>query len=109
MTRIKGRRLGEKPKELEEAGKALAKLHDSGIIHGDFTPYNIIINSEGLHIIDFGLGFFSSRTEDKADDLITMLRAIENGDAFLSGYRKCRDFRAVMRKKEEIEKRARYQ
>jgi len=60
-------------------------------------------------VIDFGLGFFSGRTEDKADDLLTMLRAIEGREAFLSGYRECRDYGAVLRKKEEIEKRVRYQ
>ncbi len=109
MTYIPGRRLGEKEKELKEAGKLLASLHNEGIIHGDFTPYNIIVNKEGLHVIDFGLGFSSSRIEDRADDLITMLRGIEGKDAFLSGYRACRDYDVVLRKKSEIEKRARYQ
>ena len=109
MTYIQGRKLGENAKELKEAGKLLASLHDAGIIHGDFTPYNMIVNKEGLHVIDFGLGFFSSRIEDRADDLITMLRGIEGKEAFLSGYRACKDYDAVLRKKREIEKRARYQ
>ena len=109
MTYIEGRKLEEEPKELQEAGRMLASLHNSGIIHGDFTPYNIVVNKEGLHAIDFGLGFFSERIEDKADDLITMLRGIEGKEDFLKGYRKCRDFAAVLRKKEQIEKRARYQ
>ena len=109
MTYLKGRKLGEGAKELKEAGKVLASLHNFGIIHGDFTPYNIVVNKEGLHVIDFGLGFFSSRIEDKADDLITMLKAIEKKEKFLSGYRRCRDFEAVLRRKSQIEMRARYQ
>jgi Kae1-associated kinase Bud32 len=109
MTYLEGRKLGENAKELREAGKLLASLHNAGIIHGDFTPYNIIVNKEGLHVIDFGLGFFSSRIEDRADDLITMLRGIEGRGKFLSGYRACKDYDAVLRKKTEIEQRARYQ
>lgn len=109
MTYLKGRKLGEGEKELKEAGKLLASLHNAGIIHGDFTPYNILVDKGGLHVIDFGLGFFSSRIEDKADDLITMLRGIEGKEKFLSGYRKCRDYDAVMRRKSQIEMRARYQ
>lgn len=109
MTYLRGRKLGENAKELKEAGKLLASLHNAGMIHGDFTPYNIIVNKEGLHVIDFGLGFFSSRIEDRADDLITMLRGIEGEEAFLSGYKSCRDYAAVLRKKTDIGKRARYQ
>ncbi|MEW5996936.1 MAG: KEOPS complex kinase/ATPase Bud32 [Candidatus Micrarchaeota archaeon] len=109
MTYVQGRKLEENPEELEEAGRLLASLHDAGIIHGDFTPYNIVVNKEGLHVIDFGLGFSSSRIEDKADDIITMLRGIEGKQHFLEGYSACRDFEAVLRRKEQIEKRARYQ
>lgn len=109
MTYLQGRKLGEGAKELKAAGKALASLHNAGIIHGDFTPYNIVVNKGRLNVIDFGLGFFSSRIEDKADDLITMLRGIDGKDAFLSGYRKCRDYDAAMRRKSQIEMRARYQ
>ncbi len=109
MSYIEGRKLEEEKKELQEAGRMLASLHNAGIIHGDFTPYNIVVNKEGLHAIDFGLGFFSQRTEDKADDLITMLRGIEGKEHFLKGYRKCRDYDAILKKKAQIEKRARYQ
>ncbi|MFA5411841.1 MAG: KEOPS complex kinase/ATPase Bud32 [Candidatus Micrarchaeia archaeon] len=109
MTYLNGRKLGEGAKELKEAGKVLASLHNAGIIHGDFTPYNIVVGKGGLHVIDFGLGFFSSRIEDKADDLITMLRGIERKEKFLSGYRKCNDYQAVLRRKSQIEMRARYQ
>ena len=109
MSYIEGRRLEEEKRELEEAGRMLASLHNAGIIHGDFTPYNIVVNKKGLHAIDFGLGFFSPRIEDKADDLITMLRGIEGKEDFLKGYCECKDFDAVLKKKGQIEKRARYQ
>ncbi len=109
ITRIRGRKLSEKPAELREAGRVLAKLHDAGIIHGDFTPYNIIVGREGLHAIDFGLGFFSRKIEDQAVDLITMLKSLRKKDEFLKGYRRCKNYPKVMEKAEEIRKRARYQ
>ncbi|HNT60348.1 MAG TPA: KEOPS complex kinase/ATPase Bud32 [Candidatus Bilamarchaeaceae archaeon] len=109
MEYVRGRKLREDEMELREAGRLLASLHNAGIIHGDFTPYNIIVDGNGLHAIDFGLGFFSTRVEDKADDLITMLRAIRGKESFLSGYRECADFDAVLRRKVQIERRARYQ
>lgn len=52
-----------------KAGEALGKLHSANIVHGDFTPANIIVSREKLHVIDFGLAFFSQRAEDKAGDL----------------------------------------
>jgi Kae1-associated kinase Bud32 len=109
MTYVPGRKLSENAKELKAAGKLLASLHNAGIIHGDFTPYNIVVDKGGLHVIDFGLGFFSGRIEDKADDLITMLRGIDGKGAFLSGYRACKDYDAVLRRKSQIDMRARYQ
>lgn len=108
--RVKGRKLPADAGMLREAGGILGRLHSAGIIHGDFTPYNIIVDSSGkLHVIDFGLGFFSRRTEDFADDVITMLRSIRASGPFLEGYRgEFGDSGRVLEKIEEIGKRARY-
>ena len=60
-----------------EIGKKLAQLHQNHIIHGDLTTSNMIFNSE-IHFIDFGLSFFSQKTEDKAVDLHLLERAMES-------------------------------
>ncbi len=67
----------------EEMGEVLSKLHTHNIIHGDFTPNNII----GSYVIDFGLSFYSTKVEDKADDLIVAMNMIDNKNDFLSGYK----------------------
>ena len=108
MKKITGKKLSEGPKELKGAGEILGKLHAAGIIHGDFTPYNLIVNSKGIHVIDFGLGSFSKKTEAQADDVITMLRGIGKKKHFLSGYRKFFGAGEVISRIEKIESRARY-
>ncbi|MDO8634009.1 MAG: KEOPS complex kinase/ATPase Bud32 [archaeon] len=63
-------------KELEKIcaliGKNVAKLHDAGMIHGDLTTANIAEEKNGLVFLDFGLGFFSDKIEDKATDLLVL-------------------------------------
>lgn len=109
MTRIRGRRPEMSREECEESGKILAKLHEAGIIHGDFTPANLLENREGIFVIDFGLGFFSSDIEDKAIDVLTMLKSIRGAGAFLSGYGKIsKEYGKIAERVEEIRKRARY-
>lgn len=123
---------GKRPKmnaqEARQAGGLIAKLHASNIIHGDFTPANLLAgnvpahspqpNVSGsrlmvhcLYIIDFGLGFFSHDIEDKAIDVYTMLKAINNkksGSAFLGGYSYYGKAKQVFARLKEIEKRVRY-
>ncbi len=80
-------------------GEKVATLHDYNIIHGDLTTSNMIAklkekknpNDESstkkvkretpqacfdLYFIDFGLGFFSHKPEDKATDLHVLKEAI---------------------------------
>jgi len=61
-----------------ELGKKIAILHNNGIIHGDLTTSNMILKGDDLHFIDFGLGFFSDKTEDKAVDLHLLKQALES-------------------------------
>lgn len=96
-------------------GKALAKLHSASIIHGDFTTSNMIFSHNRLYIIDFGLAFFSSREEDKANDLYLLrenLRALVQEKAwkdilkaYESGYGEASK---VIKTLLKIEKRRRY-
>lgn len=113
--KVFGRKLSDSSFEVMDAGRILGKLHSGGIVHGDFTPYNLIVDKAGeIHVIDFGLGFFSRKVEDFADDVITMVRALggagsPGGKKFLEGYSK--EFggsKPVLKKMGEIEARARY-
>ncbi|MFH0737558.1 MAG: KEOPS complex kinase/ATPase Bud32 [Candidatus Micrarchaeota archaeon] len=105
--------------DAEGAGRMLAKLHKDDIIHGDFTPANLILSDKRLYVIDFGLGFISKDIEDKAVDVFTMLRALGDGrgkgksreraeEAFLSGYDSYEKAPSVLKRVKDVEKRVRY-
>ncbi|MEW6528952.1 MAG: KEOPS complex kinase/ATPase Bud32 [Candidatus Micrarchaeota archaeon] len=109
MTKIKGERPKMNKSECISAGKILAHMHKSGIIHGDFTPVNLLKNRNEIFVIDFGLGFLSSNIEDKAVDAFTMLKSIKNQNSFLVGYKKIsHEYEKIMNRMEEIKKRVRY-
>ena len=108
ITFLEGERPGMSKEECSDAGKMLAKLHENDIIHGDYTPANLILTPEGMFVIDFGLGFISKDIEDKAVDVFTMLRAIENRDAFLEGYRSYKKADSILRRVKKVEQRVRY-
>ena len=80
----------------EKIGQEIGKLHSKEIIHGDLTTDNIIIEGKRIAFVDFGLGFFSKKTEDFATDLLSMKKtflsthfALKGGfEAVLKGYRK---------------------
>lgn len=62
----------------KKIGSNIAKLHNSNIIHGDLTTSNILLVSNELYFIDFGLGFYSSSIEDKAVDLHLLFKILES-------------------------------
>ncbi|HIH22286.1 TPA: Kae1-associated serine/threonine protein kinase [Candidatus Micrarchaeota archaeon] len=118
MTKIRGKRadLIKNKNSAKTAGKYLAQLHTSNIIHGDYTPANLITEStksgkpSKLFVIDFGLGFFSEDVEDKAIDVLTMLKSIPESvhKSFISGYSKYKNAKSVLVRVEEVKKRVRY-
>ncbi len=59
-------------------GEAIGKMHSFDIVHGDLTTSNMIFSKGKLFFIDFGLGFQSKRTEDKAVDLRLLRQAMES-------------------------------
>ena len=61
-----------------EIGKKIKQIHDQGIIHGDLTTSNMILKKNIVYFIDFGLSFFSQKTEDKAVDLHVLEEALES-------------------------------
>jgi len=93
-------------------GKNIALLHSNSLIHGDLTTDNILVADNKPVFIDFGLGFYSTKDEDKAVDLINLKKTLLAGDATLTkewdevmiGY----SSKKIEEKMKEIEKRARY-
>jgi Kae1-associated kinase Bud32 len=108
MSFISGERPKMTKKQAEESGQILARLHDADIIHGDYTPANLLLEGKKMFVIDFGLGFISNDIEDKAVDVFTMLRAISEKDAFLKGYRSYKKSAKVLKRVKDVEKRVRY-
>jgi TP53 regulating kinase and related kinases len=49
-------------------GRYAALLHANNIIHGDLTTSNFVMNKK-LALLDFGLSYYSERTEDMATDI----------------------------------------
>ncbi len=62
-----------------EIGQRIAQMHQADIIHSDLTTSNMIKHEKTreVNVIDFGLSFFSEKTEDKAVDLFLLDRALE--------------------------------
>lgn len=115
LSQIKGKKFD---KLVMAAGKETAKLHGGGIIHGDLTTGNLLAQKNQVIFLDFGLGFFSSKTEDKAVDLLVMkktLKAIHSQNKhawknFFKGYKKGskNPAKSIAVQLKEIEKRTRY-
>lgn len=64
-------------KIMEQIGKQVFLLHKNNLIHGDLTTSNTIWKDDKVFIIDFGLGFVSTKLEDKAVDLHLIKQALE--------------------------------
>jgi TP53 regulating kinase-like protein len=98
-------------------GKQIALLHDHDIVHGDLTTSNMILKNDKIYFIDFGLGFFSKKVEDKAVDLHLLKQAFvakhykigEKAFEFvLNGYKESKNFKEVVKRLEKVESRGRY-
>ncbi len=108
----------EKQKNIcKEIGKSVANLHDERIIHGDLTTSNMIFKDEKIYFIDFGLGFISHKTEDKAVDLHVLKQALEAKhfknwkilfEEFVKGYENSNESKSVLERLSKVEKRGRY-
>jgi len=104
----------KKRKQLcSQIGQEISKLHEQDIIHGDLTTSNMILKDNKIYFIDFGLGFFSRKIEDKAVDLHLLKQALESKhykhwkssfNSILSAYKD----RDVLKRLEEVELRGRY-
>ncbi|MAG16412.1 Kae1-associated kinase Bud32 [Candidatus Woesearchaeota archaeon] len=103
---------------IEKIGIMVAMMHNNNIIHGDLTTSNMIKNSNKIYFVDFGLGFFSDKTEDKAVDLHLLKQALNSSHSKISdkcfaavvkGYMKDNsDSSEVMKRLEKVENRGKY-
>jgi len=103
-----------------EFGQAVARLHSSGIMHGDLTTANVVRRDGRLVFVDFGLSLRTGRLEDHAVDLrliketlvgahpsisAAALEALYRGYAAKAGATR---FRSVLKQLQSIERRGRY-
>ena len=106
------------PLRLEQVGRSLAMLHNGGIVHGDLTTSNVLVTSDDVCLIDFGLSFFSDAIEDFAVDIFVLLQTLNAAldeieaasmkSSLKSGYSTIRESKAVFNRVKDIEKRRRY-
>jgi TP53 regulating kinase-like protein len=102
-------------------GESIGRLHKSGLVHGDLTTSNMILDpEERIVFVDFGLGEKTNELEAKAVDLHLMKRALQSThyrvaqecfDAVKDGYSSVlglEEAKEVLGKIEEIERRGRY-
>lgn len=102
-------------------GESIAQLHSHGLIHGDLTTSNIILNQKGkLFFVDFGLGEKNGELEAQGVDLHLLKRALQSThylfweecfQSVLCGYTSVLGVELaekVYEKIREIEKRGRY-
>jgi len=102
----------------QELGKQIAQLHSGALVHGDLTTSNVIVKEGALVFVDFGLGFFSEKIEDKAVDLLNLKKTFEAthhslmpkawGEITASYCKANGEGKKVVLQVSEIEKRARY-
>jgi TP53 regulating kinase-like protein len=111
----------ERQKLCVKIGELIGKLHKHGVIHGDLTTSNMILDGEGkIFLVDFGLGEKNSELEARGVDLHLMKRALQSThyqfaeDCFRNvktGYSAVlggEDAEKVFEKILEIERRGRY-
>ena len=102
-------------------GQLIAKLHKKGVIHGDLTTSNMIMNAHGkVFFVDFGLGEKNEELEARGVDLHLMKRALESTHyqfaescykSVIDGYGSLlssKELQNILGKIKEIERRGRY-
>lgn len=123
LEKINGRKLSKilektRVKDIgKQLGEIIAKMHENGVIHGDLTTSNMMLSKRKVYLIDFGLGFYSNRVEDKAVDLHVLREALYAKhpksaktcwESFKKAYAKTSLEKSVLTRLEQVEKRGRY-
>ena len=106
---------------VRDVGRALARIHDAGFVHGDPTTRNVRVRPDTdrrTFLIDFGLGYYTDEPEDHAMDLHVLAQSLAGTaddpealfEAALSAYRdEAGDAGPVLASLDDIEGRGRYQ
>jgi TP53 regulating kinase-like protein len=69
----------ERAKVCVRIGELIGKLHVHGVVHGDLTTSNMILNPESkIFLVDFGLGEKTMELEARGVDLHLMKRALQS-------------------------------
>lgn len=98
----------------QKIGQIIKILHNNNIIHGDLTTSNMILKDNEIFFIDFGLGFASQKTEDKAVDMHLLKQALNSKhyeiaeecfNEILKAYNPGKEF---IERLEKVESRGRY-
>lgn len=102
----------------ERIGSQIGLLHNAEIIHGDLTTSNMIIVSDQVYFIDFGLSEINAEVEARGVDLHLLMEAMESTHSphasffsfVLDGYEKTyeEDMSLVQKKINDIIRRGRY-
>jgi Kae1-associated kinase Bud32 len=127
MELLKGKALRDKldvlvPEALRaicnQIGEQVARLHNAGIVHGDLTTSNMLLGKDEVFFIDFGLGDFSNKVEDRAVDLHLLKEALLSKhnkvwercfDMIIEAYKMhAKEAQAVISRMQKIESRGRY-
>jgi Kae1-associated kinase Bud32 len=102
-----------------EIGRLVGLLHKGGIVHGDLTTSNMLIQNDMIFFIDFGLGDYTKDIEARGVDIHLMRRAIESlyyefseyaYESFIIGYKEIMldEANDILKRVIEIRKRGRY-
>lgn len=110
----------------KEMGRYAALLHAAGMVHGDLTTSNFIVaaaekkqQQQQLVLIDFGLSYYSGRTEDMAVDVRLIKEVFTSAHisvrgaflSFIKGYESVagkKKTAKILENVREIERRGRY-
>ncbi len=83
-------------KACREIGKITGTLHKNGVMHGDLTTSNFIMDGDKVYTIDFGLSQKTTKLEDHAVDLRLFKEILNSAHvefmeklwpSFLAGYK----------------------
>ncbi len=101
----------------EKIGQVIARMHSAGICHGDLTTSNMILENDGICLIDFSMGCTKADLEDIGVDLRLLERAFSSAHVGLEPsfsklmntyYSNVSNAKQVKKKLEDIKNRARY-
>jgi len=95
-------------------GGLIKKTHEQNFVHNDLTTSNMIYDGKKIFLIDWGLGYHTTRLEDKAMDLVVFRKSLRAThpkksdliwDAIIEGYGRDHE---LFERVEQIEGRVRY-